>query len=127
MVRDQLLQIEDLDRRDGKDLKLDRKGIEDLVFREHLRILKEAGFIEAFEMSDTEDDSMHYLPTRLTYTGHEYLDAVRDPEIWKATKSIARTAGGASISFVWEIAEGRNQTPHRTAVNELEMGRRSQE
>lgn len=105
LLRDQLLQIEKLDRGDGEDLKLDRKGAEDLVFREHLRLLKEAGFIEAFEVPDTEDDSVHYLPTRLTYTGHEYLDAVRDPEIWKATKSIARNAGGAGIALVWEIAK----------------------
>ena len=105
LFRDQLLQIEELDRGDGEDLKLDHKGVKDLVFREHLRLLKEAGLIEAFEVPDTEDDSTHYLPTRLTFQGHEYLDAIRDPDIWKTTKSIARTAGGAGLTFVWEIAK----------------------
>lgn len=105
LLRSQLLQIEELDKGDGEDLALDRNGVEDNVFREHLRLLKEAGFIEADEVPDTDDDTTHYLPSRLTYLGHEYLDAVRDPEIWKATKAVARTAGGASIGFMWEIAK----------------------
>jgi len=105
LLREQLLQIEALDLGDGDDLELDQKATPDRVFREHLRLLKEAGFIEALEVPDTEDASTHYLPTRLTFEGHEYLDAVRDPEVWKKTKSIVGTAGGAGIAFVWEIAK----------------------
>ena len=105
LLRDQLLQIEALDRGDGADLTLDQSGVDDLVFHEHLRLLKEAGFIEAYELFDAESDGVQYFPTRLTYQGHEYLAAIRDPEVWKATKSIARSVGGAGVAFGWEIAK----------------------
>ena len=41
----------------------------------------------------------------MTLRGHEFLDAVRDPDIWSKTKQ--RTAGIATVGlgFLWEIAK----------------------
>lgn len=41
----------------------------------------------------------------MTWNGHEFLDAVRDPEIWQKTKDGASKVGSASIEFLWEMAK----------------------
>ena len=43
---------------------------------------------------------------RLSWRGHEFLDTVRNPEIWRETKIGIAKIGGASAEFVWEIAKG---------------------
>ena len=42
---------------------------------------------------------------RLSWNGCEYLDDVRDPEVWRRTKEGASKIGGASFSFAWEMAK----------------------
>ncbi|KAB7782898.1 DUF2513 domain-containing protein [Methylorubrum populi] len=42
---------------------------------------------------------------RLSWQGCEYLDAVRDPEVWRRTKEGVSTVGGAGMSFAWEITK----------------------
>ncbi|MCK0551051.1 DUF2513 domain-containing protein [Pseudomonas syringae] len=44
-----------------------------------------------------------WQPRRLTYKGHEFLDTVRDEEIWRRTK-----AGGVGLGLLLEI-EGLRQ------------------
>ncbi|MCA6607467.1 DUF2513 domain-containing protein [Bacillus safensis] len=40
----------------------------------------------------------------ITYEGHQFLENVRDPEIWAKTKAAASKVGGASLSVVGELA-----------------------
>jgi hypothetical protein len=68
--------------------------------REHLKLLQERGLIEAVHYLDGE-----VLVDRLTWEGHDFLESVRDPEIWRKTKSGVQRVGNASIEFVWEIAK----------------------
>ncbi len=42
----------------------------------------------------------------LTWAGHEFLDAVRDPEIWRKTKEGANKVGNWALDFVVELAKG---------------------
>jgi hypothetical protein len=42
---------------------------------------------------------------RMTMAGHEYLDSVRSPEVWKKTKSaLEKVGGGAALDVIKEIA-----------------------
>lgn len=43
---------------------------------------------------------------RLTWQGHDFLDKVRDPEIWHATKEGAKKAGGFSLELLGALAKG---------------------
>lgn len=72
----------------------------------HLNRMFEAGFIsgEAIRSNTTPERIVQVIPFDLTWKGHEFLDAVRDPEIWKKTKQGAQTAGAAGIEFLWGIA-----------------------
>jgi hypothetical protein len=68
----------------------------------HLSLIMEAGFIESPASHPME--GIHFR--RLSWRGHEFLDTVRNPEIWRETKSGVAKIGGASAEFVWEIAKG---------------------
>jgi hypothetical protein len=41
----------------------------------------------------------------LTWSGHEFLDAVRDPDVWRKTKDRARGVASIGLGLVWEIAK----------------------
>jgi hypothetical protein len=41
----------------------------------------------------------------LTWNGREFLDDVRDVEVWGKTKERAKAVAGVGFSFLWEIAK----------------------
>jgi len=43
---------------------------------------------------------------RLTWGGHDFVDAVRDEDIWNKTKAGALAAGGFSFDLVKDLAKG---------------------
>ena len=54
----------------------------------------------------------------LTWHGHDFLDSVRNPEIWRKTKDAAEKAGGFTFSILGEIAKGliKTQVEKHTGV-----------
>lgn len=40
----------------------------------------------------------------MTWKGHEFLDAIRSPKIWKFTKEGLQKAGVAGVEIAWGIA-----------------------
>lgn len=70
----------------------------------HVHIMEEAGLVEALDLSS--DDGYDFEPKRLTWHGHEYLDTIRDPAIWRETKKQMEAAGGFSLDLVKAIAKG---------------------
>ncbi|RHW48263.1 hypothetical protein DS832_01480 [Bombilactobacillus bombi] len=43
--------------------------------------------------------------TGMTFKGHEYLDNIRDPQVWKETKqTVFQTAKSASLSIFSSVA-----------------------
>lgn len=106
LIRDQLLQIEQLDTGSGDDVELNVGEAAPAFFHGHLRLLKEGGLIDAHEVPDDEDDFMHYLPIRLTWDGHDFLDVIRDPEVWAKTKQGANVVKSWSLDTIKEIGKG---------------------
>lgn len=69
----------------------------------HMSLLYEAGLIT----SGTDTDSMGdgtWIFRRLTWAGHDFLDTVRDPEVWKRTKSGASKLGGLAFGAFKDMA-----------------------
>lgn len=62
----------------------------------HAQMLISGGFIEV--------SNRHTL--RVSWAGHEFLDKVRDPEIWRQTKAGAEKVGSWSVKFLGELAAG---------------------
>lgn len=67
----------------------------------HMRMLVgEAGLV-----TGTALQSGDWLHLNLTWVGHEFLDTVRDPEVWKRTKEGAKKAGNFSLDFLIDLAK----------------------
>jgi Hypothetical protein (DUF2513) len=81
----------------------------------HLELLCGAGFIEdRMNASNAE-----ILFTGLSWSGHDFLDSVRDPEIWQKTKDGAKAAGGFTVELLSDIAKGliKTQIKKHTGVD----------
>lgn len=70
---------------------------------DHFLLLKDAGLIDSFE-----DLSGYRAPKkyRITSAGYDYLDTIRDPEIWRRTKEVVSDAKGFTLELLGEIAKG---------------------
>jgi hypothetical protein len=72
----------------------------------HLSLLQERGLIEM----ETSQPLIGIVFTRLSWEGHDFLDAVRDPEIWKKTKQGMDQVGSFSFELVRDLAKGLIKT-----------------
>ncbi|MBF9195409.1 DUF2513 domain-containing protein [Microvirga terrestris] len=77
-------------------------GIDQPTIELHLKLLIEAGLIDANQKQGSSTVGGWYV-RRLTWDGHEFLDTMRDPEIWRKTKEGASAAGSWSIAALKEI------------------------
>ncbi len=105
-VRELLLIIEEKDKPNLANLlqaDADKQQYEKLAG--HLELLiNEAGFVSGIKAHTMS--GKNWLDLRLTWAGHDYLDSVRDPEIWRQTKAGAAKAGGFTIDLLKELAKG---------------------
>lgn len=69
----------------------------------HVCILAEGGFLMADDLSTSDGDD--WRARRLTYDGHEFLDTIRDGEVWKLTKETAKKAGVGGMKFLVEVGK----------------------
>lgn len=72
----------------------------------HLMLLVQDGLIDGTDVSTISSFCTEYFPRWLTPAGCDYLDQIRDPKIWKQTKSAAKEAGGFSLDLLKELAKG---------------------
>ena len=63
-------------------------------------LLNEAKLIEAIDLSDM--DGPKWKPLRLTWEGHEFVEASRDENAWQEAKRIMAEKGGG---FVFELGK----------------------
>ena len=61
----------------------------------HVVLLEEAGLINASVTKTFDGGPTHFHVYRLTWQGHELLDAIRNESIWIKTKSSIIDKGGA--------------------------------
>lgn len=72
-------------------------GIEDASeMVDYILMLKSGGMLE-------EQTRSVY---RITWKGHEFIDSIRDPEIWRKTKEGATKVGSWSVKLLGEMATG---------------------
>lgn len=61
----------------------------------HIKLAQDAGFIVAKSLADEADI---FMVERLTYAGHEFLDAARQDTLWqKAKQMVLKNAGTLTI------------------------------
>jgi hypothetical protein len=86
LVRQILEKVEEFPLNGGfHDVVIEGRSEEEITF--HVMLLDEAGFIEAEDL--TTFDSVCWKPKRLTYSGHEFLNAARSDTVWQKAKAVS--------------------------------------
>ena len=62
----------------------------------NVMLLAQAGLLKANDC--TSSMGLLWIPRTLTWTGHEFLDAIRNDTVWNKVKETAKEKGGA-ITF----------------------------
>jgi Hypothetical protein (DUF2513) len=106
LARQLLLHIESDDQYNGSGYgpvdpeELNKKQPSEIVLY-HMKLLADAGFVDVVDwLADGRP-----MIRGLTWKGHEFLDTVRDPQIWDKTKRAAKKAGGSTLELLADIAK----------------------
>jgi len=72
-------------------LEVEGRSAEEVHF--HLYLLKQAGLIEAVEMTAYGDSVPHMMPLWMSWAGYEFLDAARNDGVWNKAKGMLSDKG----------------------------------
>lgn len=122
LIRELLLRLESLPIEPGSthifyfgddELRID--GFDDDQISYHLSLIDEAGLIDT---GTTSQPMTGFIFSRLSWAGHDFLDSIRDPEVWAKTKNGAKAAGGFTVDLLKDIAKGliRKQVEEYTGI-----------
>ena len=102
LVREILLSVEAHDDPQGwMELVIEGRSSREVSY--HVMLLDEAGLLSGISLGGI--GHFEWQPKRLTYQGHEFLDTVRDGEVWKRTKAGAEKLGGAGLGVLVELGK----------------------
>jgi len=105
LIRELLLHFE-MKNSSGVEQRPEIDGYDDEVIGYHLRLMHDASFIRAeLIKSTTSDRVVQVWPFELTWQGHEFLDTVRDEEVWrKILDVVAQKGGSMAFAVIQKIA-----------------------
>ncbi len=105
LIREILLELESESKSDA----LERNNGDELKY--HQALVIEAGLAQGNvtkTLSNTTNSPDHVILRRLTWEGHEFLDSVRQEQVWNTVKSEFKDATLETvISASKQLAEGR--------------------
>lgn len=81
-------------------LEIEGHSLEEITY--HCALLIEAGFLEGSIVLD-RGALVEPAIDRLTWNGHEFLDAARDPARWKRAQAKLAKIGGATVPIWLEL------------------------
>lgn len=105
-VRDLLLYIEENLEYDNE-LEINRLNLKDYSLEELLytsQKLAEAEYINCDDSIEIDDEYPIILVSSITYKGHQFLDTIRDNQVWKNTKKVLSFLKSVSIEITSETA-----------------------
>jgi len=71
----------------------------------HIQLLLDAEYVQGMVIWDRETKPQGYVVQRITMSGYDYLDSVRDPKVWKETKNLLEKVGGsAALEVVKDVS-----------------------
>ena len=97
LVRTILLTAESAARPDD----IEVEGQDVRAIAHHIEILDDAGFVEP-DILYSEEGPIRAGVRRLTWEGHEFLDAVRDDTVWQRTQDRIRSTVGTAAIEAWK-------------------------
>lgn len=105
LVRKILLKIEEAPTYDDP-IDLVIEGYSNSQINYHVKILSQGGMIELFGKPVSPLGAITlYFPSGLTWTGHEFLDSIRDKSLWEKVKQKVKEGGGSfTIDIIKALA-----------------------
>ena len=80
------------------------EGYDQQTVARHVVLLQDAGLVEASFIGDTANPIVARI-FRLTWSGHDFLDAVRNDTVWRKTMAfVAEKGGGVTLEVVKSVA-----------------------
>jgi DNA-binding transcriptional ArsR family regulator len=116
LVREILLAVEAVDDHSLHELPV-IDGYDQQLVGSHIEIMQEAGLIDAMDCRDLSGG--YWIPKKLTWEGHEFLDQIRPTERWSKTKAVIGKLGDFSIATTKQVASEIAKKALRDGVNEL--------
>ncbi|WP_423357146.1 DUF2513 domain-containing protein [Pseudomonas citronellolis] len=120
LIRELLLAIENLDIPSPGSMyiypgRFQLEGYDDQQILYHLKLIADAGYLQ---VSGKQQPIDGYMIQGLTNGGHDFADAIRDPDVWIKTKKGAEAAGGFTLDLLKDLAKGfiRKQIADRTGI-----------
>lgn len=121
LLRQLLLKLETCNEDDGQsiwhyksnDMPIDGYSWEQVLY--HYQLAVEAGLVD----QGGQGVMNGFLFRRLTWAGHDFVDAVRDDDIWRKTRQGATAAGGFSVELLKDLAKGfiRKKISEHTGID----------
>lgn len=102
LVRNILVALEDYESPSGL-VELEIAGHGQPEINYHLTIMVEAGLLYGQEYSHDSVSDTLWMYVRLTWQGHEFLDAARDDSRWAEVSAAAKDADGWTLDTVMEL------------------------
>lgn len=95
LIREILLQVEARPTAQSIDLvELPGRNQEEISY--HVKLLADAGYIDAYDLRTLGPGGFKYAPSSLTNEGHDFLDAARNNTVWKRAKEKLSEIGGSA-------------------------------
>ena len=114
LVRDLLFMIEEECTEEIEDIFpsvdnewLEQRQDEDEKFRllsYHIGIMEQAGLVTGNRTAGSDFD--YWSKVHLSWSGHDFLDSIRDNDVWENTKKTVSHVGSFRIDIVKKIATG---------------------
>jgi hypothetical protein len=108
LIRSLLLKLEALPMEMGDnvmmtpdDVRFREAGITPDEIEYHLNLLREQDLIDC----PAGQPMIGIIYRGLTWRGHDFLDSVRDEEVWRKTKKGAEAAGGYTVDILISLAK----------------------
>ena len=104
-IRHILMRIEENEKDKTTISDLKSSDFDDRVINYHLKLLLDVGYIETKEIKCIGAKSSEFIVKRMTMQGHQYLDSIRDDNVWKKTKEvISKTTSSVTLDIIKSVA-----------------------
>jgi len=104
LIRAILLAVEDSNEHVLDAGELVSESWDQVTVARHMELLLDAGLAEG-DVSEYLGGGVDAMIFRLTWTGHDFLDAIRSDAVWQTTKAtVAEKVGSASFEVIKAVA-----------------------
>ena len=100
MIRDLLTSLEELPNTDATLRPTNFPDGREFEISYHMELLIEAGLVDGKLYKTLDGGPTEFIARRLTWSGHEFLDAVRSDTVWAKTK---RTFSSKGLDMTFDL------------------------